>query len=165
MTLGGTDFVAEFARIRTMNAACLDSGEFSYLDGPRFLFIQKTLRRCSERRMKASHVQVLASVNRRHVRNLLLRLVVVWLLTGLSCRGTFAQDAIEFLSGARLEGKVTRIDKTAKVVTFEALLGSRAVTREFPYDKIHAIQYQGKRYVLNEKADRASDAAGCVREC
>lgn len=113
--------------------------------------------------MKASHVQVLASVNCRHVRNLLLRLVVVSLLTGLCCRGTFAQDAIEFLSGARLEGKVTRIDKTAKVVTFEALLGSRTVTREFPYDKIHAIQYQGKRYVLNEKPDRASDAEDASR--
>jgi uncharacterized protein with FMN-binding domain len=101
-----------------------------------------------------------ASGCRSYARNALLQIGVVLLLTCLCCRGTFAEDAIEFLSGARLEGKVTRIDKTAKVVTFEALLGSRAVTREFPYDKIHAVLYQGKRYVINEKSDRASDAQG-----
>ncbi len=73
------------------------------------------------------------------------------------CAAANAQDTIEFLSGARLAGKVTRIDKNAKVVGFEASVGTRVVAREFPYDKIHAVVYRGKRYMLNEMPARNTD--------
>jgi len=64
-----------------------------------------------------------------------------------------AQDVIEFLSGAKVEGKVTTIDAQGKQVTFEAVIGGKSFPRVYGYDRIHAVQYQGKRYVINEKVD------------
>jgi len=61
-----------------------------------------------------------------------------------------AADLIEFLSGAKVEGSVTKIDTAAKQVAFDAKIGGRTLSRIYPYGKIHAVTYQGKRYVLNE---------------
>ena len=60
-------------------------------------------------------------------------------------------DVVELLSGAKVEGKVTRIDKAAKQVTFARSLGGRSYSRTYPYGKIHAVTLGTKRYVLNEK--------------
>ncbi len=62
-----------------------------------------------------------------------------------------SQDVIEFLSGAKIMGKVTNIDKQRKKVTFESKIGARTSTRVYPYSRIHAVTYRGKRYVLNQK--------------
>ena len=78
------------------------------------------------------------------MQRLILQLLLTILLLGF-CDRAGAQDTIEFLSGAKLQGKVTRIDKMAKVMQFKAILGAQSVSREFPYDKIHAVVYQGKR--------------------
>ena len=64
-----------------------------------------------------------------------------------------AQDVIELLSGARVEGKVAKIDKEAREVTFSASIAGRTLERVYAYDKIHAVTMAGKRYVLNEKTD------------
>ena len=63
-----------------------------------------------------------------------------------------AQDLVEFLSGAKITGKVLLIDKAGKKVEFESRLGTRVSTRTFRYSQIHAITYRGKRYVLNKKS-------------
>lgn len=60
------------------------------------------------------------------------------------------QDVIEFLSGASQEGKVVRIQKSERKVVFESKLANRTARRTYPYSKIHAVEYKGKRYVLNE---------------
>ncbi|MBC8869710.1 MAG: FMN-binding protein [Planctomycetes bacterium] len=60
-------------------------------------------------------------------------------------------DVIELLSGAKVDGKVTDIDKAAKKVTFERLLGGRPYSRVYPYSQIHAVTLGTKRYILNEK--------------
>jgi uncharacterized protein with FMN-binding domain len=70
--------------------------------------------------------------------------------------GAAFADVIEFLSGAKVEGKVVKIDKQAKTVEFEAQLGGRAVNRTYTYDKIHAVTMNNKRYVLNPRLDGAS---------
>ncbi|MFV1967175.1 MAG: FMN-binding protein, partial [Pirellulaceae bacterium] len=72
----------------------------------------------------------------------------------------FAADTVEFLSGAKLKGIVTRIDKTKREITVEAEIAGRTVERTYSYDKIHAVEYRGKRYVLTEKpaSPNASDA-------
>lgn len=62
-------------------------------------------------------------------------------------------DTMELLSGAKLEGKVTKIDKAAKEVTFETTLGGRPYERVYPYSRIHAVTLGDKRYVLTEKPD------------
>ncbi|QDU95925.1 FMN-binding protein [Lignipirellula cremea] len=67
-----------------------------------------------------------------------------------------AQDVVEFLTGARVEGKVESIDQTKKLVTFAALIGGRSLDRVYTYSQIHAVTYQGKRYVLNPKTDAPS---------
>jgi uncharacterized protein with FMN-binding domain len=62
-----------------------------------------------------------------------------------------AEDLIELLSGAKVQGTLSRIDKTKREVTFEALIGSKKYTRTYPYSKIHAVTWNGTRYVINEK--------------
>src|SRR5690606_2358045 len=59
-------------------------------------------------------------------------------------------DVIEFLTGTKVQGKVTKIDKDAKQVAFEAMIGGSKINRVYTYSKIHAVTYQGKRYVINE---------------
>lgn len=61
-----------------------------------------------------------------------------------------AADVVEFLTGARVSGTVTRIDKDARQISFKAVIGGKSYTRVYSYNKIHAVLYQGKRYVLNE---------------
>jgi uncharacterized protein with FMN-binding domain len=71
-----------------------------------------------------------------------------------------AEDVIEFLSGAKMVGEVTSIDKQKKIVTFSAKIGQRSVEREYAYSKIHAVTYQGKRFVLNAKGAAGGATGG-----
>jgi len=68
-----------------------------------------------------------------------------------------AQDEVEFLSGARLKGAVTRIDKASRKVTLQAKVGAQMRQRVFSYSQIHAITYRGKRYVLTPKPQAAAN--------
>lgn len=65
-------------------------------------------------------------------------------------------DVVELLSGAKVEGKVTNIDKAGKKLTFERMLGSRSYSRVYSYSQIHAVTLGTKRYVLNEKPTGSS---------
>jgi uncharacterized protein with FMN-binding domain len=78
-----------------------------------------------------------------------LSVLLVFLLSDVTAA---ADDLIEFLSGTKVQGTVTKIDKDAKQVAFEALVGGSKFNRVYPYSAIHAVTYQGKRYVINEKA-------------
>jgi len=60
-----------------------------------------------------------------------------------------AEDIVEFVSGAKLSGEVTEIDKTGKMVTFQSTIGNTTNERQYRYDQIHAITYRGRRFVLN----------------
>lgn len=71
-----------------------------------------------------------------------------------------AADTVEFLSGAKVEGTVVKIDTAAKLITFETSIGGRSFQRVYPYSKVHAVDYRGKRYVLNEKDASASTSSG-----
>ena len=84
---------------------------------------------------------------------------VLWIglcLFGPVANVSHAQDSIEFLSGASLKGKVIRIEKEQRTVTFQSKLANKEVRQTYPYSKIHAVHYRGKRFVLNERRD-ASD--------
>jgi len=88
------------------------------------------------------------------MRNLVIRLplfLIVITCFFLAPATGSAADVIEFLSGSKVTGTVTRIDKGAKRVTFTATIGSRKVTRTYDYSRIHAITYRGKRFVLTPK--------------
>ncbi|MEQ8788363.1 MAG: FMN-binding protein [Pirellulaceae bacterium] len=86
-------------------------------------------------------------------------LIVLMMATMIAADSAVGQDVIEFLSGARLEGKVAGIDKTAREVTFAASIAGRSSTRTYPYNKIHAVTFNGKRYVLTEKTDASGGVA------
>ena len=87
----------------------------------------------------------------RHVRRAVGSTLFVLLVLFSSAWAT--ADTMELLSGAKLEGKVTKIDKAAKEVTFETTLGGRPYERAYPYSRIHAVTLGDKRYILTEKPD------------
>lgn len=64
---------------------------------------------------------------------------------------TQSEDEIEFLSGRKITGRVSRIDKAGKRVTFTAKVGTRTTSRTYPYSQIHAVVYRGRRFVLTPK--------------
>lgn len=67
-----------------------------------------------------------------------------------------AQDQIEFLSGAKTNGEVVEIHKQQREVVFEAKVGTKVFQQVYPYSRIHAVTYRGKRYVLNQKSTSAT---------
>jgi uncharacterized protein with FMN-binding domain len=77
----------------------------------------------------------------------LLAILLIAVMAGIAV----GEDVIEFLTGAKVVGEVTSIDKEKKLVTFSAKIGQRNFDREYPYSKIHAVTYKGKRFVLNAK--------------
>ncbi len=77
-------------------------------------------------------------------------LAIICLLVWLGMPLVADADLIELLSGAKLEGTVTKIDKAAREVTISTSMGGRSYTRVYPYDRIHAVTLADKRYVLNE---------------
>lgn len=73
------------------------------------------------------------------------------LLLLLSSSPGLAEDTIEFLSGAKTSGKVVQIRKAKREIVFEAQLAGRRLREVYPYSKIHAVTYRGKRHVFNQK--------------
>ena len=96
---------------------------------------------------------MLASPDRYHHNSVPAFCLVVCCLLTLSAASAATADVMELLSGAQLEGKVVKIDKAAKEVTFETTLGGRPYARAYPYSRIHAVTLGDKRYVLTEKPD------------
>jgi uncharacterized protein with FMN-binding domain len=71
-------------------------------------------------------------------------LAATWFITGSA-----SADLVEFLSGAKAEGTVKKIDKEARKIEFDLTIGGRTVARTYSYEQIHAVTMGGKRYVLN----------------
>ncbi|QDT04038.1 FMN-binding domain protein [Rubripirellula lacrimiformis] len=74
-------------------------------------------------------------------------LLVITTMWGSASSGT-AQDRVEFLSGAKLQGKILQIRKDAKEFDIETMLGGRKFTRTYPYSKVHAVTIGDKRFEL-----------------
>ena len=62
-----------------------------------------------------------------------------------------ADDALEFVGGAKVTGTVVRIRKEARELDFEAKVGERALTRTYRFSQLHAVTMKGKRYVLTPR--------------
>jgi uncharacterized protein with FMN-binding domain len=87
-----------------------------------------------------------ARANSMRRRMVLLIALVGWLGLAVAAEA----DLLELLSGAKLEGNVTKIDREAREVTVATQMGGRTYTRVYPYERIHAVTLGGNRYVLNE---------------
>lgn len=81
-----------------------------------------------------------------------------WLLVLLTVpwSAAWGLDQIEFLSGAKVSGKVTAIRKEVKEFDFELRIGGRTMVRTYPYAKVRSVTIDGKEYVLTSRADVTS---------
>ena len=61
-----------------------------------------------------------------------------------------AQDTVEFLNGTKLTGKILEIRKVDKEFDFESTIAGQSVSRTFQYSVVHAVTFNGKRFVINE---------------
>jgi len=97
---------------------------------------------------------------RRLTKALVRALGITLSLTTLALAQTSPSDiplgdaAIELLSGAKLNGRITAV--TEDRLTIVTKVGSREITRPYPTDRIHAVTIDGNRYVLNEAATESS---------
>ena len=100
-----------------------------------------------------------------------IRKILTAFVTGCAVLGTLAcgissvyADVIEFLSGAKAEGEVKKIDKDGRTIEFDLQVGDRSLTRTYPYDKIHAVTMGEKRYVLNPRENAPLPSASSPRQ-
>ena len=92
----------------------------------------------------------------------LLRVILVLVLLGCSAEPMAAEDHIEFLNGTKVGGQVTEIRKDAREFDFTAKIGQRIVSRTYGFSEVHAVTYQGKRFVLTpmNEVSNAQDSSG-----
>ena len=69
----------------------------------------------------------------------------------LSHPAAFGEDLVEFVNGSTLTGKMLEIRKDAREFDFSSKFGQTAVTRTYPYASVHAVTFNGKRFVLTPK--------------
>ena len=72
--------------------------------------------------------------------------ICLWTSDGLVVQG---QDSVEFLNGTKLTGKILEIRKAAKEFDFQTKIAGQAVSKTYSYATVHAVQFNGKRFVLN----------------
>jgi uncharacterized protein with FMN-binding domain len=90
---------------------------------------------------------------------LLIALVIAFVMPAI-CVG---QDLVEFLNGTTMEGKILEIRKDAKEFDIESVVGGQKLKRTYPYSKVHAVTWKGKRFELtpieNTKSSQRTQAA------
>ncbi len=62
---------------------------------------------------------------------------------------SWSADTIEFLNGNTVTGKVIAIRKADREFDFNADFGGKQIRQTHPYDKVHAVTWNGKRFVIN----------------
>lgn len=85
---------------------------------------------------------------------------MILLLASCAWSAPVQADVIELLSGAKIDGQVAKIDREAREVTVTYTMAGRAFTRVYPYNRIHAVTMNGKRYVLNETQGEVGGTTG-----
>ncbi|MFN3192561.1 MAG: FMN-binding protein [Aureliella sp.] len=78
--------------------------------------------------------------------------VLVWLAAVFTpaASSVVAQDSVEFLNGTKLTGKILEIRKADKEFDFESSIAGRSVSRTYQYSAVHAVTFNGKRFVINK---------------
>lgn len=70
---------------------------------------------------------------------------------------TNGQDSVEFLNGATVQGKIIEIRKPQREFDFSTKVGGRDYERTYSYDQVHAVTFNGNRFVLTEKSAASRD--------
>lgn len=71
-----------------------------------------------------------------------------------------AQDSVEFLNGASVQGVVREIRNDQREFDFQVQAGGWSYVRTYPFDKVHAVVRNGTRFVLTPKAGSSDTATG-----
>ena len=83
----------------------------------------------------------------------MFRLIIVLLVFAFTTNFACADDEVEFLSGAKVQGKVKAIRKEQKEFDFEVQMAGRTLVRTYPYTKVHA-GYDQRKAVCADEARR-----------
>lgn len=94
------------------------------------------------------------------LRRLLLLLALCCIAFGVG--NATADDSVEFLNGTKLTGKILEIRKAAKEFDFQAAIAGRSVTRTYQYAAVHAVTFNGKRFVINKMPKGDASAAPSI---
>jgi len=60
-----------------------------------------------------------------------------------------AEDQVEFLNGTTLRGTILEIRKASKEFDFQTSIAGQSVSRTYQYAVVHAVTFNGKRFVIN----------------
>ena len=83
------------------------------------------------------------------------------LLASFTVTVASGQDSVEFLNGSKLEGKILEIRKPQKEFDIQTSIGGKSIKRTYPYSKVHAVNFGGKRFVLTKlPKDGSVDTGG-----
>lgn len=93
-----------------------------------------------------------------------------WLGALLLCALAFgmpradADDIIELLNGAKLEGKVIAIHRDTREVEFESNIAGQMLALKYDYKKIHRVVWNDKEYIVTPKAESLNiDPSGSTK--
>lgn len=87
-----------------------------------------------------------------------LRLILFGCLLAGGSAITHAADFVEFLSGARAQGRVVEIRKANQEFDFEVTLGGQTLVRTYAFSRVHAVTIRGKRHVITEHSTAAGSS-------
>lgn len=68
---------------------------------------------------------------------------------------SLAEDLVELLNGTQLSGKMIGIRKDEREFDFESSFGGKLVKQTYFYDKVHAVTFGGKRFVITPMTESA----------
>ncbi len=88
----------------------------------------------------------------KFTKSIVISIACFWLLLFYP-RASFAEDVVEMLNGTQLTGKMIGIRKDAREFEFESSFGGQLVKRTYNYDKVHAVTFGGKRFVITPLSD------------
>lgn len=70
------------------------------------------------------------------------------------------EDLVEFLTGAKLTGKVLAIRVGEKEFDFESTIGTKSMEKTYSFGEVHAVTIKGKRHELTPKGSTDVDESG-----
>ena len=95
----------------------------------------------------------------------------LWVVIGvalIASEKALAQDVVEFLTGAKITGKIKEIREADKTLDIDVKFGSRTLTRTYAFSKMHAVTIGGERRVLTPRQNTStrstpSSPSGAIR--
>lgn len=111
--------------------------------------------------LSASSPVAIQTVRSRLSRRFAVAIVLAKLLVLFAIQSICeAQDSVEFLNGTTMEGKILEIRKNAKEFDIESVVGGQNIKRTYPYSKVHAVTYKGKRFELTPMVNAEGPQSG-----